>query len=125
LRRLSVTDKKDVLAAYESQLAALRINKGKLEQELATLTKQITDYEEENGGVSEVGTLTQKFAQLESKISNLNAAIAEERKKRDEATKQKNKILEQISRAAVGGELLVASKKQQLCEDIFAIFSEG
>lgn len=125
LRRLSVVDKKEALAAYESQLASLRISKGVLAQEIATLAKQIASYEEENGGVSEVGTLTQKFAQLESKISNLNSAMAEERKKRDEAVQQKNKILEQINRAAVGGELLVASKKQQLCEDIFAIFSEG
>ncbi len=125
LKRLSVTDKKQGLAVYESQLASLRISKGDLAQAIATLTKQITNYEEENGGVSEIGTLTQKFAQLESKISNLSSAIAEERKKRDEAVQQKNKILDQINKAAVGGELLIASKKQQLCEDIFAIFSEG
>jgi|LSQX01.2.fsa_nt_gb DNA sulfur modification protein DndD len=125
LKRLSVTDKKQALSIYESELASLRINKGQLTQEIAILSKHITTYEEENDGVSEIGTLTQKFAQLESKIQNLNIAMGDERKKRDDAVKQRTKILEQINKAAVGGELFTASKKQQLCEDIFAIFSEG
>ena len=125
LKRLSVTDKKQAFSIYESELASLRINKGQLTQEIAILSKHITTYEEENDGVSEIGTLTQKFAQLESKIQNLNIAMGDERKKRDDAVKQRTKILEQINKAAVGGELFTASKKQQLCEDIFAIFSEG
>jgi DNA sulfur modification protein DndD len=125
LKRLSVTDNKQALSVYESELASLRIAKDDLIQENSKLTKLITTYEEENSDVSEIGTLTHKFAQLEGKISNLNSAIAEERKKRDEAIQQKNKILEQINKSAVGGELHISSRKQQLCEDIFAIFSEG
>jgi len=125
LRRLSVTDKKDVLAAYEQQLAELRITRGAVQQEIANLSKQIENYEEENGATTEVTTLTQRLAQIESKILNLNNAIAEEKRKRDEDTQQKNKLLEQINKAAVNGELAAASKKQQLCDEIFAIFSEG
>ncbi len=125
LKRLSVTDNKQALSVYESELASLRIAKDDLIQENSKLTKLITTYEEENSDVSEIGTLTHKLAQLEGKISNLNSAIAEERKKRDEAIQQKNKILEQINKSAVGGELHISSRKQQLCEDIFAIFSEG
>ncbi len=125
LKRLTVTDKKEAMTAYESQLNSLRISKGSLEQEIGKLSKNISSYEEQNGNVNEVSTLTQKFAQLESKISNLNSAIAEEQKKRDEATQQKEKIVDQIKKAAVGGELLVATKKQQLCEDIYSIFDEG
>ena len=97
LKRLSVTDKKQALSIYESELASLRINKGQLTQEIAILSKHITTYEEENDGVSEIGTLTQKFAQLESKIQNLNIAMGDERKKRDDAVKQRTKILEQIN----------------------------
>ena len=125
LKHLSVIDKKDVLSSLESQLAGIRISISDVTQEIQTLTKQITNYEDENGEVSEVTTLTQRLAQLESKIINLNQAISEERSKRDEATQQRNKILDQINKAETGGELAVASKKQQLCNDIFAILSEG
>ena len=65
------------------------------------------------------------MAQIESKILNLNSAIKEEKEKRDEAINQKNKLLEQINKQAGHGELAIASKKQQLCEQIYAIFSEG
>jgi len=125
LRRLSVTDKKDVLAAYEQQLAELRITRGAVQQEISNLSRQIENYEEENGAATEVTTLTQKLAQVESKIFNLNNAIKAEKDRRDEALKQKNKLLEQINRAAGHGELAAASKKQQLCDEIFAIFHEG
>lgn len=126
LKRLSVMDKKDVLAAYEKQLAELRITRGAVQQEIATLQKKIDNYyEEENGEATEVTTLTQQLAQIESKILNLNSAIAEEKKKRDEVMQQKNKLLEQINKATSTGELAVASKKQNLCNDIFSIFSEG
>ena len=125
LKRLTVIDKKESLAIYETNFAKSQIEKGQLLQEISALEKQISTYEEENGAASELGTLTQRFAQIESKISNLTAAISAEKAKRDEAVGQKNKILDQINKAAVGGELLVASKKQQLCEDIYAIFSEG
>lgn len=125
LKRLTVIDKKESLAIYETNFAKSQIEKGQLLQEISALEKQISTYEEENGAASELGTLTQRFAQIESKISNLTAAISAEKAKRDEAVGQKNKILDQINKAAGGGELLVASKKQQLCEDIYAIFSEG
>lgn len=125
LKRLSVMDKKDVLAAYEKQLAELRISRGAVQQEIANLQKKIDNYEEENGAATEVTTLTQRLAQVESKILNLNNAIAEEKKKRDEATQQKNKLLEQINKATSTGELAVASRKQKLCDDVFAIFNEG
>lgn len=125
LRRLSTTDKKDVLAAYEKQLAELRINKGSVQQDIINLSNQIANYEEANGVATEVTTLTQKLAQIESKILNLNSAIKEEKEKRDEAINQKNKLLEQINKQAGHGELAIASKKQQLCEQIYAIFSEG
>ena len=125
LRRLSVTNKKEVLTAYEKQLAELRITRGTVLQEITNLQKKIDNYEEENGAAAEVTTLTQRLAQIESKILNLNNAIAEEKKKRDEAIQQKNKLLEQINKATSTGELAVASKKQQLCDDIYSIFSEG
>ena len=125
LRRLSVLDKKDVLAAYEKQLAELRITRGAVQQEIATLQKKIDNYEEENGEATEVTTLTQRLAQIESKILNLNNAIAEEKKKRDEAMQLRNKLLEQINKATSTGELAIASKKQKLCDDIHSIFSEG
>lgn len=125
LRRLSVMDKKDVLAAYEKQLAELRITRGAIMQEISNLSKQIENYEEENGAATEVTTLTQRLAQIESKILNLNNGIAEEKRKRDEAMQQRNKLLDQINKAAVNGELAIASKKQQLCDEIYSIFSEG
>ena len=117
LRRLSVLDKKDVLAAYEKQLAELRITRGAVQQEIATLQKKIDNYE--------VPTLTQRLAQIESKILNLNNAIAEDKKTRDEAMQLRNKLLEQINKATSTGELAIASKKQKLCDDIHSIFSEG
>ena len=125
LRRLSVTNKKDVLKAYEQQLASLRITRGSVQQEIATLTKSIENYEEENGATTEVTTLTQRLAQIESKIQNLNNAIAEEKRKREDAVVQKNKLREQINKADTKGELAIASKKQKLCNDIFEIFSQG
>lgn len=125
LRKLSVIDKKGVLEAYEKQLAELRITRGSVVQEIATLTKLINNYEEENGATSEVTTLTQRLAQIEAKLQNLSNAIADEKKKREEAMQQKNKLLEQINKAAVNGELAIASKKQQLCDDIYSIFAEG
>lgn len=125
LRKLPVTDKRDVLETLEKQLAELRISRGSVAQEIANLTKFIDNYEEENGAASEVTTLTQRLAQIEAKLQNLNRAIADEKKKRDEAMQQKNKLLEQINKAAVNGELAIASKKQQLCDDIYSIFDEG
>lgn len=125
LKHLSVTDKKDVLASYEKQLVELRITRGAVQQESATLQKKIDNYEEENGESTEVTTLTQRLAQIESKIYNLNSAIIDEKKKRDDAMTQRNTLLEQINKAASNGELAVASKKQQLCDDIYSIFVEG
>lgn len=125
LRRLSVTDKKDVLAAYEKQLTELRITRGAVQQEISTLQKKIDNYEEENGEATEVTMLTQRLAQIESKILNLNNAIVEEKKKRDEAMQLRNKLLEQINKATSTGELAIASKKQKLCNDIYSIFNEG
>jgi len=125
LRKLPVTDKRDVLETLEKQLAEMRISRGSVAQEIANLTKLIDNYEEENGAASEVTTLTQRLAQIEAKLQNFNRAIADEKKKREEAMQQKNKLLEQINKAAVNGELAIASKKQQLCDDIYAIFDEG
>lgn len=125
LRRLSVMDRKEVLAAHEKQLTELRITRATVQQEIANLSKLIENYEEENGATTEVYTLTQRLAQIESKILNLNNAITEEKRKREEATQQRNKLLEQINRAEVNGELAIASKKQQLCDEIYSIFNEG
>ena len=125
LKRLSVVDKKGTIESLESQLGNLRISISKLIQDIQGLNKNITSYEDENGETSEILTLTQKLAQLESKIINLNNAITSEKEKRDSATQQRSKILDQINKAEVGGELAVASKRQKLCDDIYSIFNEG
>ena len=125
LKRLSVVDKKDALIAYEKQLSELRITRGTVQQNIANVSEKIANYEEENGSTTGVTALTQRLVQIESKIHNLNTAISEERSKRDEVVQQKNKLLAQIEKASNEGELAIASRKQQLCDDIHAIFSEG
>lgn len=125
LKRLSVTDEKQTLQAYEQQLAELRISRTNLQQEISKISNQIENYEQENGAASEAITLTQRLVQLESKISNINDAMIEEKRKRDELIQKKTQLHEQISRSAVDGELIAASKKQELCNHVYDIFSLG
>lgn len=126
LRRLPVNDNKQVLTAYETQLASLRISRGDLIQEISRLEKSISAYKEENGDVSGAVALARQFAEYNTKIENCEIALSDECQKRDEAIAQKNKIHEQIKRFADGDEeFLAVSKKQQLCEDIYSIFNDG
>lgn len=126
LKKLKLVDKKQALEIYEHDLEQTKIDIVTISETIEQLNEKIATYKEtDEEGFDEIGTLTQKFSKVEVKISNLQAAIAEEKSKREETLLQKAKLSDQISKNADSGELLVAACKQELAEKIHYIFREG
>lgn len=126
LKKLTVTDRREALALCEAQLSSLTITQGELQQAIAELNKNIREYENENGASAESKECVQRLVRIETKISNIDTAIALEISKRDEAIQKKDKYLDQLKRlASANGEMSAASRRQELCHAIYAIFNEG
>ena len=100
---------------------ALIIAIGTLDQEITELNSRIKKY----GDTSEVASIARDLATTLSKIDITEKGINDEQAVLDKDVENRTRILNMINKQAVGGDLLTASKRLDLCESIYHIFEKG
>ncbi len=121
LRRLRAENRAREVKQLEDRRVALQIAIGSLAQEISELNERIRKY----GDTSEVADIARDLASTLTKIEITERGIREEQAKLDKDNESRAKIMSLINKQAVGGDLLSASRKLELCEGIYHIFEKG
>lgn len=121
LRRLRSESRAREVKHFEDRHVALIIAIGTLDQEITELNSRIQKY----GDTSEVASIARDLATTLSKIDITEKGINDEQAVLDKDVENRTRILNMINKQAVGGDLLTASKRLDLCESIYHIFEKG
>ncbi len=121
LRKLRAENRAREVKHFEDRRVALQIAIGSLAQEISELNERIRRY----GDTSEVAGIARDLAATLSKIEITERGIRDEQAVLDKDNESRANILALINKQAVGGDLLSASRRLELCDEIFHIFEKG
>ncbi len=124
LKNLLEDDKKENVKLLEKQIAEISISIDDLTQEVSDLNSQI----KKQGDASEIERIRRLATDYASSLKNielLNAGIAAEKTKLEEALVSKDHINSLIMKNASSVELKKLGQKVELCNKIYQIFEKG
>ncbi len=121
LQNLKAENRAREVQLLEERRVSLQIAIGSLVQEISELNDRIHKY----GDTSEVASIARDLASTLSKIEITEQGIKDEQEVLDKELESRASILALISKQNMGGDLLSASRRLELCEAIYHIFEKG
>ncbi len=125
LETMQFSSSKDKLEIFEQQLATITVELSDEERKLKAVKEEL----EKHGDITDLSSSMQKclkdMAQCLQKIVNLRDG---EREQTEKITSVKNTLATlnaKLDRTATGGQMVRARRRVDLCEQIHAIFEEG
>lgn len=124
LTSLKMIDYSDDITNIEEKIESNIIDIAEAESRVKVLKEKVkrTDYDENDKDILKYPKL---YADCETKINNLQDAIAEEEKKVTELSNNRNDLWKKINQKSNSKDLQIITKKADLINDICSIFEEA